>query len=441
MALLGQQFVERLVGVWPMLHRPSSAMVFRKAALAPTQSAALETANAIYAGTAPLTVEAFASLEWLKAFAHSGRQLLMCHALHLLEGWQAQRFKPATLMDTTRLLHLLSHAAGCFASKLDAATLAPLASAMEQQLRHLQHTHTRQPEDILAKAFALLAVANALQDGTSYHRQSASLLEASVPKLIGVDGSPTRHDVGDYLQWITLIQDDQLVVAHPAIRLALDRAGPFLSMLLGADQRFVFNRALAPAAAFITTMPLRHAPLALTGRLSGGKTVLIATPAHAHGFGGLSLSSHLQHLLDATSFIHDPATDLAISEMQVTVSPEGQLLTQVTAKSQRNIFLAAKGDDLRIEDRLTNCKEPCWMAVQLQKDAKALVARNGSQATIARDGKHLWQLTLHGATILRADHDQRLIVQARAPIVSWALKRVSKTNQRNDKAAAPELPF
>jgi hypothetical protein len=48
---------------------------------------------------------------------------------------------------------------------------------------------------------------------------------------------------------------------------------------------------------------------------------------------------------------------------------------------------------------------------------------------------------LRGATILRGDDDQRLIVQARATVVNWTLQRISKTNTRSDKSATPELQF
>jgi hypothetical protein len=441
MALLGQQFVERLAGVWPALHRQPLVMRYQKAVNVPTSSAALEAANAIYAGTTSLTLESFASLQWLEHFAHSGRQLLMCHAVRLLEGWHAQKFKPKSLMEATLVLHRLSHAAGCFGSRLDGATLSPVARVMKQQLRHLQHMHPRQPEEILAKALALRAVAKVVQDGNACHAQALTLLETAVPRLIGTDGSPTCHDVADYVNWIGLLTEDQAVIAHPAVRHALDRAGPFLSMLLGADQRYVFNRSLIPLPEIITTMPLRHAQQARCGRITGGKTVLIATPAHAKGYGGLSLSSHAQHLMDATSFMHDPATDLALSNIDVSTSPEGHLLTQLTSKSRRSVFLPAKGDELRMEDKMADHREACWMAIQLHEDAKAIVARNGSHATIARDGRHLWQLSLRGATILRGDDDQRLIVQARATVVNWTLQRISKTNTRTDKSAAPELQF
>jgi hypothetical protein len=85
--------------------------------------------------------------------------------------------------------------------------------------------------------------------------------------------------------------------------------------------------------------------------------------------------------------------------------------------------------------------KPNWMRLTISEHAKVSVARNGTQATIALDGRNLWQLTLRGAELKAPTQGNQWLVKTTSPRVNWALKRINRSAARRGKAELPELPF
>ena len=81
------------------------------------------------------------------------------------------------------------------------------------------------------------------------------------------------------------------------------------------------------------------------------------------------------------------------------------------------------------------------MRLNISEQAKVSVARNGTQATIALDGRNLWQLTLRGAELKAPIHGNQWLAKASGSKVNWALKRINRSPTRQGKAELPELPF
>jgi hypothetical protein len=446
MALLGQHIVEmtrtRLAGLWqPARHSRAPVLHFKSGGRVGVDASSLDRAHRLYAGTEVLTAEQFLSLEWLSCFARSGRQLLMCHALRLLEGWDASNLPLRSLDEEAQQLEGLANTATSFASTLHADQLATLMRAFDTQLARLAHVKTRTASEQLTKALALLSAARALYDSSQLERDALRLLDQALPLLVSSDGGPLSHSLVDYLSWINplLLQSDLPFAA--TTRSALDRARPFLAMLLDADQSYVVNRTMAPVADVLKTSALRLAPTSQVVRAAGHKTVVIALPGQLTEHTSLDMTRHGQRLAVASLFLHDGREDQSVTFVSHKTTEQGQLMVQETASTSRMIFLSPRGDDLRIEDQWSPDNLKRWMRLDVSTHAKISISRNGTLATIALDGRNLWQLSLRGARLLPLREEGLLFVETNEARVNWAFRRVARVANKVLKDPEPELPF
>jgi hypothetical protein len=267
------------------------------------------------------------------------------------------------------------------------------------------------------------------------------LFDQCLPQLIASDGGPSHDRLPEYVAWLHLLLTSQDVPFTPRARNALDRAGPFLSMLLGSDARYCFDTKVNPVTTVHTTSPLRLAPVSRVAHLSAGKCVAIATPSHLNHQTQLTVSGNGHAILEASLFLHGQDDDQSVEALECDAGDAGQWLRQVTPHQQRTVFLSPKGDDLRVEEQLHSLATPRWMRLSIAADAKVSVARNGTQATIALDGRNLWQLTVRGATLLAPAHGEQWLVKSTGIRVNWALKRINRTTTRQGKLDVPQLPF
>jgi hypothetical protein len=446
MALLGNTIVEagwmRLAALLPHGQR-GTKIKLRPSPIRKADPLALTRATALYSGQTNLTAEDFASLTWLPDFAASGRQLLMCHALRMLEGWNAQSHQKQNLENESEILMRLARSAGAFAACLDVAALEPLCAALHTRIQSFLSLKTRSPHKVFTKAMTLIDVSRVIVESTSLAKDAAQILEQALPHLVAADGGPTQHALQDYVVWSSRLLDSSDVTLQPASRNALDRARPFLSMLLEHDLSYCFNEALKPNTAILTTTPMRLAPDSGVSRLSAGKSVAISVPHQLTTEASLHLSSHNHRILSATLFRHDAGEESPQSKMIATSCDDGHLLHIANQTTERTVFMSPKGDDIRVEDILPSDGLTRWMRLALNPDAKFSSTRNGSAATIALDGRNLWQFNLRGARFLPLQNDGALIVESTtgAHRINWALRRIVKSQVRGAKPDMPELPF
>jgi hypothetical protein len=446
MALLGHSIVEagltRLGAIWPKPTRPAQLrlIVGKKS---PPDTAALATANAIYSGQHTLSADDFASLDWLQQFAKSGRQLLMCHALKLMEGWNTLKPSHLRVDDQADLVLRLVRSATRFSAALDCSVLEPLHIALIDHLKRLQTLRTNDPCEQLTKAMTLLEASQAIEGGAGLEKEAARLLDQALPSHIADDGGPILHDLSDYVGWVSLLLDAEANILNPLSRNAVDRARPFLSMLLDQSETYCFAPHLKTHANIVATTPMRLAPATGVARLQTGKTVVISMPQQLTGEATLHVSSHGHWLFSAHHFQHDDSEASAQTYLTSSNTEDGHLLQQSMGATDRTVFLSPKGDDLRIEDVVPNDNLKRWMRLQFNPDTKISVARNGSVATIARDGRNSWSLSLRGARILPIQHKDQVTIETTTNNgrINWALKRITRSINRADKAEIPELPF
>ncbi len=392
-------------------------------------------ATAIYAGQTALSAHEFLSLSWLDCFARSGRQLLMCHALRLLQGWTDQRKTRSTLHDDISTLNRLCSAAPDFAFHLSPDLLEPLANGMQQQVRKVWATKPRTSADHILKADALFQTSKVLQNSHLNNDEAIRLWDESVPYLVADDGSPTQDTLADYVTWISPLLSATDVMFAPATRQALDRALPFLAMLVRGDGQYIFSK-LQPADIVKSAHPLRHAYVANTAHMKAGKTSVIALSQPLNVTAQISVSSQGHHLFDASFAPTQTPLNTALILQQ---TEHGQLLQQATADFQRTIFLFPRGDDLRVEEQRYD--ETDTLFLSLNPNVRVSIARAGTQATLCLGSKNLWQLSFRGGSLAETSDPAILRITMTSKRMNWALKSITRSIGKPPKIEAPELPF
>jgi hypothetical protein len=392
-------------------------------------------ATSIYSGQTSISAEEFLSLSWLDCFARSGRQLLLCHALRLLQGWTHQRKTRSTLQDDIFTLKRLCKAAPDFAFHLTPDLLEPLASAMQHQLRKVWAQKPRSYADHIQKAEALLQASRVSQNSHLNIEEAIRLWDLSVPHLVADDGSPKQDQLSDYVNWMSpLLQETEIMFA-PSTRQALDRALPFLAMLMRIDGRYCFSKQLA-VSAVKKAPPLRHAYRANMAHINAGKTAVIALTQPLNITAQITVSSQGQHLFDASFAPADSPSETALSLQQ---SEHGQLIQHATAEFQRTIFMFPDGNDLRVEEQRHDDIDKLYLI--LNPDMRVSIARAGTQATLSLGSKNLWQLSFRGGSVAQTKDSSILRVTMNSRRMNWALKSITRAAGKARKAEALELPF
>jgi hypothetical protein len=443
MALLGHHFFDvtsrpwalRLQNLWGGAGL-SQDVCFKRLAPSPTNVEACALATSYYAGETAMTADEFLSLTWLDAFARSGRQLLLCHALNLLQGWATQSRRKSSLQHDLDILYHLSKAAPDFAFHLNPVLLGPLAAAMRRQINCVLASRPKSFSDYLYKAQILQQTADVVQNGFIYTEEAIKLWDLAVPHLVAADGGPTQDTLHTFVTWITPLLAASDLTFATATRNALDRAAPFLSTVVRADGRYSFAPDLVPVEAVREALPMRHARHASVAQLGVGKTIAIALPQHLNSTSLISISSHGLHLCDA-SFAAVEQTDPATLDVHQT--EQGQLLQLTESHCQRTLFLSPQGDDLRIEEIVKAAGT--HLILKLNASAKISVGRCATQASFAMGNKNLWQLSLRGGTIEPTENDNILHVVFKELRLNWSLKRIARATTKPVKSTNPELPF
>jgi hypothetical protein len=440
MALLGHHFFNMSQQRWAhfaqSLRRPAphaKTPVFKRLQADAPDAEATAAATAIYGGLTVVSAQDFLNLTWLSCFARSGRQLLMCHALKLLEGWTLQRHSKTNLQQDIDVLLRLTAAAPDFVFHLNPELLKPLSLALQQQVKKVWTAKPRSPADHVTKADALRQVSLILQNGQTHADEAVRLWDMSVPHLVAADGSPVHDSLNSYVGWISPLLAATDVTFAPATRQALDRALPFLAMLVRGDETYCFS-GQPPVDAVLATAPLSHAHIATITHVKAGKTSVTLIPSSWSTTTLLSLSSNGHHLLDVDCAATDTTPTLDVQH-----TDQGQLVQVSTPRHQRLVFLSPKGDDLRVEEQHHEDKSVVFF--RLNPAMRVSIARAGTQATLSLGAKNLWQLTVRGGTLQSMADSAQLRVTLSGQGLNWAVKSITRSAPKTAKPTMAELPF
>jgi hypothetical protein len=441
MALLKHHIFEQSLAWLAGLHSPKASPALRALPPLATNEHSLAAALAVYGGYQTPTDIEFLSLEWLEDFARSGRQLLLCHAMTLLEAWTATRRRNGSLAEETEILNRLSLSAGQCANVLPEEQLRLHGQALDAQIQRVLRLKTMSPVELRTKAMALLQVAEVLQHSEAVQSEARRLLDQALPQLIATDGGPIIDDFATHILMVQSFLAKSDLSLGEAARNALDRARPFLAMLMGPAKTYCVDTSSSPAEAIGQTAPLRFAPQSQVARLTSGKTIAIAMPAQGDSTLCFSLFSNSHTLCTSGLFQHAPDDELATVAMTSDSADTGQWLQHETCQQKRTVFMTRAGDDIRVEDQISPVGKPAWMRLHFAATTKVSVTRNGTQATIALDGRNLWQLSLRGGHLITPGDGHHWLVKATGPCVNWALKRIAKPGTKHKAENLLELPF
>lgn len=149
---------------------------------------------------------------------------------------------------------------------------------------------------------------------------------------------------------------------------------------------------------------------------------------------------------------------------EAAATPNGSLFRGLNPRAapglshERRLYLAARGDDLRGEDRFMSddpgTAAPFTIRFHLHPSIRAVLSKDGAGVTLAAANKTGWQFSARGAAIGLEDsvffpasprRSQQITLTgdlATASLVNWAFKRIDRRDgQKSRGQASPALPF
>lgn len=416
-----------------------------------TESGTPDTLFAEGQGT-PAWRAALMGLDWLPHFSASPKKLHACYAARMVEAWDGARpRRTAAVAEEARILHLLAAHLPVLAARLEAPWQRLLAEAHRRQAERLLAATPRTAEEASAKGLALLQAG--LAGATpAWTVQGTQLLERALPGVILPDGGPAAGSVARHLHRATALfqfAEDRARAGEPPLAplaAALDRLGPFLSLLKTGDTQFAFAGAAPRLAALMqahgTMQPLALAHHAGFARLARSKACVVAALGSGQDAPALILAHAGANVLEASLFAASEA-DIHPGPCREAVpqsSEAGALMDVAWATQARAVFVSAAGDDMRVCDSRAGHG---WMRLVLPADTRVSVTRQQTSATLALPSRAVWQLTVRGARILPQQDDGLLLVEkARGSgTVEWALKKVARAASARKTVDMDELPL
>jgi uncharacterized heparinase superfamily protein len=152
----------------------------------------------------------------------------------------------------------------------------------------------------------------------------------------------------------------------------------------------------------------------------------------------------------------DDASARGVPEADVSFSSHGLLITARSLCHERDLYLAASGQDFRGEDRIVSAASGFALRFHLHPSVRAWQDRKGANILLMLPNHTAWKFTARGGQVSLEDslflatgegpRDCRQIVirgQAKeASRVNWAFKKLDrKPRPRRSAETAPRLPF
>lgn len=397
--------------------------------------------------------QALMDLSWLADCAASPKALHAGFAARLLQCWSGQRRPGAGVVAEGHVLRKFAAHLPAIASRLDRERQQQLVAILSFQVSRVIRSRATNPSHVAHKALALLEASLVLPGTQAWQTEGLALLDKALPLLIASDGGPLATPLPAHLALATdLFQhsaDRDAANAQalgPRASASLDRLGPFLGLLLQQDAAFAFAgehpRLAALLAARQQMTPLAHAPVSGFCRLSHQRLTAITANGHGGEAPALALFLQGQPLLEATLFAALPehARPAQPPASGITSASAGTLLELQWQAHRREVFLSSTGDDLRVADSWQGTGRR-WLVLTLPADVRLSVARHGTSATLALNGRSAWQLSVRGARILPQLDAGLLHLETEecTTAVNWAIKKPLQDSTRRRKEHEPAL--
>jgi hypothetical protein len=391
-------------------------------------------------------------MAWLSSFRGSGKSLHGLYALRLISAWISAR--PKYLRDEDRIEALFNLAidAPALAARQSPAAVAVAQAAIlraQSPVLHMRPTSTKQA---CARCLALLAAHLAIQAPDLRRTKLLDELSLLLAQLVEADGS---HVSGQLEPALSLAND--LSIIQRGLTLAgeqpvagvseiLTRLQSYIEMLTCADGSLAFHDYTAPCALPSGVQQTsRFADRAGQARLSAANTTVFVSS------GELKSASHLQLEIHGRG---EPL--LCLTEAgdrsqwrrnggQLLCAPGGSLLEIPFADRQGNqrrvsIFLAATGEDIRLEDA-TSDREGKGYMIWFPETTKLSTTHGGTGALIAFARHGTWQMLARNCRVEQHGSELHIspLPQAAGPL-NVAMKRIAEVTVRESRKKTAARP-
>ncbi len=372
--------------------------------------------------------QAMHDLSWLKHFAASKRQLHAHYALRLLGRWAKAPHPHKDLVTNSQILiALATHGAQLAIGSVEnlQSEFLKIATA---QTNAVAACKTVTSDEAVLKAVTLLLASTAFRGFENVKKSATELLERNIDKIIMSDGGHSSGKPQAILELLTLLvplrdafeQDRQFLPSHAAH--AFERMLSFLAMLRHGDGSLAFidkatdyknfaREILSQNAA--RAAPTLFAPHTQLARLAKGKTCLIAATHSNYEF-EFSDGPHFVFDCSSSRTAHNTATAKA------TEAKAGAMLQL----HDRTYFLAANGEDLRVEDIYETNLE---IAFKLHASVKLTALRESTDLLLVLPDRAVWKLSIRGAEARIEQNGLILrLLSTGSGRINWALKKQAK---------------
>lgn len=448
------------------------------------------------------------AFEWLKHFDAAGLALYRAFARTLLITFAKQRAATSFTADCRRLTALARHA-GFLLSGASESVARDILKIAAAEVRHLASQRPRRAADQLRQALALLSAGLAFRGASSLRGAALSRCAALASIMILADGGPADRNPQTLLNLLAELLplrgglEAQRVPIPPALAAAIARgleglallshASGGLAVFQGVDDTAQARIAavLTPRAELLPTVwhgkhsgfghmrqgsasviidcgpPAQcHSPLAFEfsdgGQRIVGNCGLPIHPSHSWRAAACSAAAHTALHIEAEDVAGAPAflarrgapRQLAA---ELVETPHGILFkgrNELAAASfgiahRRDLFLAAKGHDLRGEDSFMRAEGHAgdWpdagfvIRFHLAPGLRANVDRSGSSVTLVLPDRAVWQMTARGGELHLEDSIflatggspqpcKQIVIRGRVgrpDRVVWAFKKLAAT--------------
>jgi hypothetical protein len=375
-------------------------------------------------------------LHWLKHFAASKSNLHAHFALRLIGRWSKSRKSPRDIESLSNVvISLATHGQG-LAQKCNDQVKSEFLFIFTQQLQKLQRTSVHNAAQATVKAIAEFYAIAAFQGFEGILAATANTFQTNINKIILADGGHIERDPKKLVHLLALILPLQSALKlgpHQATFAAVDRMLSMLRLLTHGDgglAHSVNTPNLTEQAQKILTSDrhkTRQSQLAVHSgyaRLDGKKSCLIADTKNNFA---IEFSDGVQQLFKNDIF-HSKIADRA----DLKKSTQGNLLSMSSSQGyERNCFLSADGNDLRVEDA-----HPGKIEIRFDIPASMKVSslREGRGFMLVSPDREAWTLAFRGAEIHTEQNGLVIkVINRDRRCINWALKKQAKITRTGSR--------
>lgn len=430
---------------------------------------------------------------WLAHLEAAGFALYRSFARAMVLTWAGHGKNRDRHSDCTRLMSFARHA-GYLLTGASAEFETRFLAIASREARRLQGRRAQSERERLGQSAALLSAALAFRGGEALRAQAFNGLATAVQASILRDGGPASRNPQDLLVLlldVIPLRDmlvSQRLAIPPPLGACIDRALPMLRMLCHGDGGLaLFQGADATCKTAVCAVlehdsvagqPLVHAPHSGYCRLAQGSAAVIADcgPASACNsalafefsdgphriVGNCGMPRHAKAVWreaaqsPAAHSTLDQAGASGVPEAEVTVSPQGMLLAARCLHHERDLYLAASGQDFRGEERIVSFTSGFVLRFHLHPSVRAWQDRKGANILLMLPNHAAWKFTARGgrvslegslllATGAGPQGCRQIVIRGEpqeASRVNWAFKKLDrKSRPRRSTESSPRFPF